>query len=113
MNLKNFYEQVVKLGADRDPRRDQVIRSYADTAVLYGADDTPIEKIMVGIDIEVGEIILADRIRERNSLDLVVAHHPEGSALAAFYKVMQLQVDLLIEAGLKKSGYILYLQWTC
>ena len=50
---------------------------------------------------EVAEIILADRLREKGqSIDLVMAHHPEGSALAALYGVMDLQADLLHRAGI-------------
>ena len=79
MKLSYLYNQVVKLGAQRDPRKNKNIESYADTAILYGNPNTEIKKILIGIDIEVGEILLADKIRKREGLDLVLAHHPEGS----------------------------------
>lgn len=103
MKLSSFYNQVIKLGAQRDPRTDRKrIRSYSDTAILYGNPDKEVKKIIAGIDIEVAELLLADRIRNKQGLDLVISHHPEGKAYAQLYKVMQLQVDLLSKAGVSK-----------
>ena len=103
MKLSHLYHQAVKLGAQQDPRKNTHIDSYADTAILYGAPDTQVNRILLGIDIEIGELLLADRIRQEQGLDLVIAHHPEGSALASLYEVMQLQVDLLIKVGINKA----------
>ncbi|MBM3246613.1 MAG: NGG1p interacting factor NIF3 [Candidatus Omnitrophica bacterium] len=103
MKLSSLYTQVLKFGIDRDPRvKKSRIKSYPDTAILYGKPDTQIKKILVGIDIEVGELLLADRIRQRQGLDLVLSHHPEGRAWAAFYQVMLLQVDMLARAGIPR-----------
>jgi len=103
MKLSSFYKQVVELGRQRDPRKKTKITSYADSAILYGSPSCQIKKILAGIDIEVGEILLAESIRKKEGLDLVLSHHPEGSALAVFYKVMQLQVDMLAKAGIDKK----------
>ncbi|MFA5096776.1 MAG: NGG1p interacting factor NIF3, partial [Candidatus Omnitrophota bacterium] len=104
MKLSRFYELVVKFGAERDPRKNKsAIKSYADTAVLYGSADTQVSKILVGIDMEVGELLLADRIRQESGLDLVVSHHPEGRAYALLHEVMRLQADLLTQAGVKDT----------
>ncbi|MFA5157071.1 MAG: NGG1p interacting factor NIF3 [Candidatus Omnitrophota bacterium] len=103
MKLSDFYASLVKAGSDLDPRCRK-ISSYADTAILYGSADTQVNKILVGIDIEVGELLLADKIRRESSLDLVLSHHPEGKAWAALYDVMQLQVDLLIKAGVSRRA---------
>ncbi len=100
MKLSRLYDKVVRFGRDRDPRKDSSIKSFEDTAVLYGRPAAEIKKILVGIDIELGELLLADRIRQKTGLDLVLAHHPEGKAAAGLYRVMQLQVDLLIKLGL-------------
>ena len=103
MKLSRLYAQVLKFGIDQDPRVDKrKIKSYADTAILFGRPDTEIKKILVGIDIEIGEVLLADRIRQKQGLDLIIAHHPEGRAWAAFYEVMQLQVDMLVKVGLPR-----------
>ncbi|MBI4706544.1 MAG: NGG1p interacting factor NIF3 [Candidatus Omnitrophica bacterium] len=104
MKLGHLYNQVVKFGRDRDPRKDKGnITSYADTAVLYGNLETEVKKVMIGIDIEVAELLLADRIRQRQGLDLVIAHHPEGRAFARLHDVMRLQIDLLKDAGISAA----------
>ncbi len=102
MKLSHLYSQVIKFGKERDPRGKSRISSFEDTALLYGEADTDIKKIMVGIDIDVGELLLADKIRREEGLDLVISHHPEGRAHAAFYEVMQLQVDMLVKVGISK-----------
>lgn len=104
MRLSHFYNQVIKFGKDKDPRKPTQINLYEDTAVLYGKPDTEIRKIMVGIDIDVGELLLADRIRKERGLDLVLAHHPQGWAWAHFYEVMQLQVEMLTRVGIPKKA---------
>jgi len=103
VKLSYLYNRVVKFGSERDPRPKSHIDSYADTAILYGNPDTQIQKILVGIDIEGAELLLADRIRQQQGLDLVVSHHPEGRAYAALYEVMQLQVDILKKAGIARN----------
>ena len=103
MKLSHLYIQIVKLGIERDPRKNTRIGSYEDTALLYGNPNSEIKKIMLGIDIEVGELLLADRIRKLQGLDLVISHHPEGRAYARFYEVMRLQVDLLVKVGISKG----------
>jgi len=104
MKLSHLYEEVVKCGISRDPRKNKsLIKSFEDSAVLYGRDDTEIKRILVGIDIEVAELLLADRIRAETGLDLVIAHHPEGKAYAALHEVMRLQVDILVKAGVAAS----------
>jgi putative NIF3 family GTP cyclohydrolase 1 type 2 len=104
MKLSELYNQAVKLGARRDVRlAKNKIKSYPDTALLYGNPDAEIKSILVGIDIEVGELLLADKIRASYGLDLVLAHHPEGSAWAEFYKVMSLQVEMLGRFGINKK----------
>lgn len=103
MKLLDFYNKAVKFGSELDPRKNIQIDAYADTAVLYGNSGAQIKKILVGIDIDAAELLLADKIRQVQGLDLVVAHHPEGKAWAAFYEVMQLQVDLLAKAGISRQ----------
>ena len=103
MKLTQFYNQAVRFGRDRDPRKSAAVKSFEDSAILNGALDTEIKKILVGIDIEVAELLLADRIRENEGLDLVISHHPEGRAYAALHKVMRLQIDVLVKAGLSRS----------
>lgn len=103
MILSHLYNQVIKFGIEQDPRKKSSITSYADTAILYGNLDTPVKKMLIGIDIDAGELLVADRIRQREGLDLVISHHPEGRAHAAFYEVMTLQIDLLSRMGILRK----------
>lgn len=100
MKLSEFYNCVVKFGKESDPRKDKAkIKNFPDSAILWGSPSTEVKKILVGIDIEVAELLLADRVRTLQGLDLVISHHPEGSAYASLHEVMRLQVDLLKAAG--------------
>ena len=99
MKLSRFYDLVIKYGLDRDPRPKRKNRSFADSKILYGSLDTEVKKILVGIDIETAELLLADNIRSKEGLDLVISHHPEGKAYAGLHQVMQLQVNVLKKMG--------------
>ncbi len=104
MKLRYLYNQIVRFGAKCDPRSNKSgIKNYPDTTILNGSPDTQVKKVLVGIDIEVGELLLADKIRKEEELDLVIAHHPEGRAWAQFYKVMRVQVDMLAKAGVSRK----------
>lgn len=68
---------------------------YADTRILVGDPELEVSSVLVGIDMEVGEVLLADRLRSRGrSVDLLLAHHPEGRALARLEEVMGVQADV-------------------
>lgn len=104
MKLNNFYQRAIYFGRKADPRKNKkIINNFPDSAVLFGALETEVRKIMVGIDIEVAELLLADRIRQQEGLDLVIAHHPEGKAYAGLAPVMRLQIDLLTHMGVARK----------
>lgn len=75
---------------------------YADTRILYGDRKRKVKTALVGIDIDVAEILLADRLKKNKKIDFVVSHHPSGRAYANFYEVMDLQIDLLNQAGVAR-----------
>lgn len=105
MTLAQLYQAIVACGRKADPRpKKSKVTSYADTAVLYGDPSTRIKKVLVGIDIEVPELLLADRIRSREGLDLVISHHPEGKAFALLHKVMRLQAEILTQLGISRQA---------
>lgn len=78
---------------------------FSDTRVLNGDLNTPVKTIIVGIDMEVGEIILTYLLNQNRNqkIDLILSHHPEGFALAKLYDVMKLQADLLANYGINIS----------
>jgi len=65
---------------------------YSDSRILNINEDKEIKKILVGIDIEPAEILLA---KELGNIDLIISHHPLGKALANLHDVMELQCDIL------------------
>jgi len=69
---------------------------YSDTRILNIAEDKDIKKILVGIDIDPAEILLA---KEISNVDLIIAHHPLGKGLANLHEVMELQCDVLNQYG--------------
>ena len=128
MKLKKFFERAVALGIDYDPRGKKRIEKmlkkererkeklkgkelelfddermwnpFPDCRIINGADDSEFTHLMVGIDIEAPEVLLADRLREKGKkIDGLLIHHPEGRALADLEKIMPLQVDLLAGVG--------------
>jgi len=91
-----------KLDADDAPFYDaeKLANPYADTRICAGDADTEIRGLLVGIDMEVGEVLLADRLREKGDpIDLVFAHHPEGPGFANLHEVMYMQADLWAQQG--------------
>lgn len=128
MRLREIYEIIVSRGIEADPRgRDAVLKSlekkkkkyeemreegkrffdaeslanpYADTRILHGTGDEEVKTALVGIDMEVGEVLLADRLSSKGKkVDLIISHHPEGRAYANFYEVMHMQADILHKFG--------------
>jgi hypothetical protein len=128
VKLKKIYDAVVEKGIEADPRgRKTVLKAlsdakkknkdlkkedreffdtetltnpYADTRILHGTGNEEIKTALMGIDMEAGEILLADRLSSKGQkIDLVIAHHPEGRAYANFYEVMRMQSDILKKFG--------------
>ncbi|MEA3293264.1 MAG: NGG1p interacting factor NIF3 [Patescibacteria group bacterium] len=65
---------------------------YLDSRIYNIAEDKPVEKVLVGIDIGPAELLIA---KEIGNIDLVIAHHPLGKGLAHLADVMDLQCDVL------------------
>ncbi len=65
---------------------------YLDTRIYHINEDKEIKKVLVGIDIEPAEILLA---KEIGNIDLIIGHHPVGKGLAHLAEVMDLQCDVL------------------
>ena len=84
--------------------KESFTNPFSDTRILNGDLNVSVKRILVGIDIEVGEILLAERLSGRGKkIDLIFAHHPEGKALAGLYDVMGLQADYLESLGFDRK----------
>src|SRR4051812_16276201 len=109
MKLKDFFAHAVDIGMEADVRgkknlekllqkqkdrykklegkekelfdEERTWNPYMDSRIINGNGNEDIQVLMVGIDIETPEIILADRLREKGrKIDAVLIHHPEGRA---------------------------------
>ncbi|HOX30062.1 MAG TPA: NGG1p interacting factor NIF3 [Candidatus Paceibacterota bacterium] len=65
---------------------------YADSQILYIKNDIEVKKVLVGIDIEPAEILMAKFLGD---IDLIISHHPIGKGLANLSDVMELQAEVL------------------
>ncbi len=88
---KEKYERVIP-SEKEEFDLESLVNPYSDSRVLNNAEDKEIKKVLVGIDIEPAEILLA---KEIGGVDLIISHHPLGRALANLHDVMELQCDIL------------------
>lgn len=123
MTTKQIYESAVHLGIANDLRGEEEVKKYlarlakkhsempekakaefdleklanpfSDTRVLVD-NGQPVKKVLVGIDMEGPELMLA---KQWGDIDLVIAHHPEGVALADLGDVVNLQAQVLAKYG--------------
>src|SRR5512143_3355878 len=128
MKLREFYQKAIAIGIENDPRgkeialRDLEVRKkdfdslkdeekgvfdreslnnpYSDSRILGGTGEEDVRSILVGIDVEVGDVLLCERLREKGKgVDLLMSHHPGGRAYATLYEVMRIQSDILHRFG--------------
>ena len=84
--------------------KERLSNPYADTRVVHGSRDVEIKGILAGIDISIGELLIAKQLQQAAvPVDLVLSHHPLGQALPGLGDVMTLQTDMLMNLGLKKK----------
>ena len=102
-NIEKILERKKKI-YDRLPEEekkdfdlDSLENPFLDSRILNISQDKKIEKVLVGIDIEPAEILLA---KEIGKIDLIISHHPLGKGLASLHEVMELQCDVLSQYGL-------------
>ena len=133
MKLERLYKKAVDIGIENDLRgkneikkilkeekekcdtlkkdeldfydKNRLFNPFADTRVLNGDLDKDINTVIVGIDMQVGEILLTYLLNRDfdKKIDLIISHHPEGHALAQLHDVMKLQADLMAAYGVNIS----------
>lgn len=128
ITLKQFYDISLELAVKRDPRPrkevEEILKSkkkqfdkldekekpyfdmeslknpYLDSRIMVGEPGLKLKRVMVGIDIGVGEILLANELgKNGKKIDAVFAHHPEGRALVDLTRVMGVQEDIAVSEG--------------
>lgn len=124
MKLQEIYNLSIQMGMDADPRgreaaekilskkrkeyetlqekdkeyfdRESLTNPYSDSRILFGNHEIEVRRVIAGIDIEGDELIVA---KDLGNIDLAIAHHPRGRALAKLDEVMDMQADMLNQYG--------------
>jgi len=79
---------------------DRLTNPFPDSRILFNFDDEKdVKKIMVGIDIEGPELLLAKQL----DVDLAITHHPEGLGYVGLPDVMGVQADIHHQLGVPIS----------
>ena len=123
MNTKDIYKMAIEMGVKSDLRGEAAVEKYlertrkkfkkmdekskasfdleklinpfADTRILRD-DEREVKKLLIGVDVEGPELLLAKQLGD---IDLAIAHHPEGKALADLHNVMGMQAQILADYG--------------
>ncbi len=125
MTTKQIYDLAIKMGVRADPRgikninetmarrrkkfeklsdvekkyynKEKLNNPYPDAMIFIGPPDKKIRKILVGIDIDTSELLLADKLGD---IDLVISHHPEWPYVP---EAMEMQIDLFGKYGVPEN----------
>jgi len=76
--------------------KERLVNPYSDSRIHFDGGVKKIKKILAGIDISVGGIMLAKEL----GVDLIFNHHPVGLALTGLDDVMNYQIDQLEKIGI-------------
>lgn len=132
MTIQKIFELLIQTGIDADPRgrakvekilkdnkkeydelpeskkneydTDKLSNPYSDSGFYYGDPQKEVKRILVGIDIDPAEVLLAKELeRSGKPIDLIISHHPIGKGLALLHEVMDIQTDVLALAGVPEN----------
>lgn len=79
---------------------DRLTNPYDDSKIHVGNPDKKVTRVLSGIDIGPGEILLASQLNERGKkIDLIIGHHPIGGSLASLHSVMDMVVEVYEQLG--------------
>ncbi|MDO8444052.1 MAG: Nif3-like dinuclear metal center hexameric protein [bacterium] len=132
MNIAEIFELAVQTGIDNDPRgqakvakilkkrkedfadlpakkkadfdQSKLDNPYSDSGIQYGDLKREVKRVLVGIDIDSAEVLLANELNKSGKkIDLIIAHHPEGKSLTNLHEVMDIQTEVMEKAGVPAS----------
>lgn len=130
MNIQDIYKLAIRIGIENDFRskaqigkqlkrinekyeklpkeekeffdREKLTNPYPDTRIHFDNGIKNIKRVLAGIDIDSGDLMIARYLSDKNpkkAIDLAINHHPVGKALADLTDVMHLQADVLSQYG--------------
>lgn len=101
-DLKRLKKEYEKLEKDKKEYFDMesLVNPYLDSRIETGDPKTHLKRVLVGIDISVGEVLLAKELgRDGKKIDAILAHHPEGRSLIDLTQVMTTQIEQAVDDG--------------
>lgn len=130
MTARELYEAAIRLGRCKDPREDEALdqqlddrrrkyealtardrlvydrerlhNPFGDTRLAAGDFDRELSRVMVGIDLDVGEVALAHSLSQAGKpVDALIAHHASaiGGGVGSPEDTMNMQVAMLTRVG--------------
>lgn len=128
MNVRELFTKAIEVGIQNDPRGRELVEKdlqrrkkeyeklsdkdkefidpatldnpYPDSQILHATGQENVSSVIVGIDMEAGEVAVTKAMRDSGTpVDLIIAHHPEGYAYAKLWDVMAMQADILNRFG--------------
>ena len=128
VKLREIYQTAVRMGIEADPRGkagvddflvrtrkryealpqhlkaladpEELTNPFNDTRIYVGDPDLDVKTLLGGIDMNTGEVLLADRLREKGvPIDAIYTHHPEAWGLTRLDGVMEVQADIWAGLG--------------
>jgi len=133
MTIRELYDLSIQWGMELDPRGPEALREqlqrvraqydklegrkqllfdaerlnnpFGDTRIMCGDPDTELGRVIVGIDIDTPELLLAEALRQRGErLDAVIGHHASAlSAMTSAEDTMGVQVEMMVADGVPRS----------
>ena len=130
MKFKDIFDLGIELGMDADPRgraaaekvmadaaaayekageRERrffdtgLLRNpYGDSRILSGDPEAEIRRMLVGIDMDLPEMLMAQQLNAAGAgIDLIMSHHPRGIALENLPQVMELLPGSFSKCGMR------------
>ena len=132
MTIKKIFDLLIQKGIENDPRGEKEVKEYlasvkkdyeelsekkkkefdgekltnpySDSRFHTGDKNKIVKRILVGIDIGTDEVLLAKELeRSGKPIDLIIAHHPVGRALADLHEVMDIQTSVYAKGGVPEN----------
>ncbi len=128
MNIKQIFNLGIDLAIAADPRGEAGVKKYLARvrkdyeamsekskkyfemekltnpymdSFIHTDDGNEVKRVLVGIDINAAEILLANELTQRGKkIDLVIAHHPEGKGQTYLHDVMMMNTDIYEACGI-------------
>ena len=104
--VKEYLERVKKEYENMKPadkkyfNKNLLSNPYPDSHIHASGGKETVKRVMAGIDIGPAELLVASQLEERGkTVDLVIAHHPVGLGLANLHVVMDMQIEIFVNAG--------------